>query len=659
MRLISQEIYHFKGVKHFKFEANGQSKTIIGDNETGKSTMLDAHLWLLTDRDSLDRTALLFDIKTNNRQTGESIPDLDHSVEEIFELADGSRLKLKKVYKEKWKGEGSKRIIDTHFTEYYVDDLKKTAGEFKDTIEKILPIERLKMLSLVNYFAETLDSEKAREVLTEMADEITDEMIIKDYPNLKRYPEALNGRSLEDAIDYLDQQKSLINTRKKELPGLITENENKIKDDINLEQIQKQIEESEKLKEDLQKKLATTESEEMKNLDSEIQKLNTLMVQRKNELLEERNSDKANEIRERIKTKEQEKDVITKKIRERNEKISELQSEVNRIEKRLDPKNQDGLILEIEATKSVKPRELKSVKECYACNQKLPKDQIEKSKKEHESYVEKFNKNKAEKLKELIEAVDGHEKALKESKENLSELEFELEEITINQQAVQGTINDLENELKKEIQAVPDPMDDETYLDLLGQSQQLAEKKEELSTGVTKDKRQIENEIFTVSEQIKELYKSVGTHDSQIEIKDRIKQLRDEQETIGQKLEKIEADLFLFDQFKKAKARYVTERVNKKFELVEWRLFREQLNGSLKEICEPYYKGVAFSKGLNFAGRIIAGVDIIRTLTDHFGIQVPLFLDDVNLITTKPNTGSIQVFWLQVLKGVQKIKISD
>lgn len=47
MKLISLMLKNFKGLKNFTFEPKGLSATIYGDNATGKTTVMDAMLWLL------------------------------------------------------------------------------------------------------------------------------------------------------------------------------------------------------------------------------------------------------------------------------------------------------------------------------------------------------------------------------------------------------------------------------------------------------------------------------------------------------------------------------------------------------------------------------------------------------------------------------------
>ena len=69
-----------------------------------------------------------------------------------------------------------------------------------------------------------------------------------------------------------------------------------------------------------------------------------------------------------------------------------------------------------------------------------------------------------------------------------------------------------------------------------------------------------------------------------------------------------------------------------KFNYVDFKLFEEQINGGLKEVCEVTVKGVPYSSGLNNAARINAGLDIINTVTEINQINAPIFIDNAESI---------------------------
>ena len=74
------------------------------------------------------------------------------------------------------------------------------------------------------------------------------------------------------------------------------------------------------------------------------------------------------------------------------------------------------------------------------------------------------------------------------------------------------------------------------------------------------------------------------------------------------------------------------EGVNSLFRVARFRLFREQANGGLEERCDVVCGGVPYL-GLNNGAKINVGIDIINTLSRHFGVAVPLFVDNAESVT--------------------------
>jgi hypothetical protein len=73
--------------------------------------------------------------------------------------------------------------------------------------------------------------------------------------------------------------------------------------------------------------------------------------------------------------------------------------------------------------------------------------------------------------------------------------------------------------------------------------------------------------------------------------------------------------------------------VNKHFQLANFRLFTELVNGTLSPCCEVTYVGIDYNAGLNTSMKINIGIDIINTLSEHFGLTAPLFIDGCESVT--------------------------
>jgi len=122
---------NFKGIKVLTLDLDGKDASIYGDNATGKTTVYDAFLWLLFDKDSQNKSN--FAIKTLD-ESGEPLHGLDHEVEAVLDIG-GESLTLKKSYKEKWvKRRGSAtEEFSGHTTDYFLDGVPCKKSEYGRT----------------------------------------------------------------------------------------------------------------------------------------------------------------------------------------------------------------------------------------------------------------------------------------------------------------------------------------------------------------------------------------------------------------------------------------------------------------------------------------------------------------------------------------------
>ena len=82
----------------------------------------------------------------------------------------------------------------------------------------------------------------------------------------------------------------------------------------------------------------------------------------------------------------------------------------------------------------------------------------------------------------------------------------------------------------------------------------------------------------------------------------------------------------MLETFIQEKMERIAGDINKHFKHVSFRLFKSQLNGGVVPTCE--IKHVSESKGdINEGHMIIAGLDIISTLSKLYGVSAPVFID--------------------------------
>ena len=69
---------NFKGIRNGEYSFDDKNAVVYGENGTGKTTLMDAMLWVLFGKDSNNRAD--FGIKTLEAD-GTVIPNVDHEVE--------------------------------------------------------------------------------------------------------------------------------------------------------------------------------------------------------------------------------------------------------------------------------------------------------------------------------------------------------------------------------------------------------------------------------------------------------------------------------------------------------------------------------------------------------------------------------------------------
>ncbi len=144
------------------------------------------------------------------------------------------------------------------------------------------------------------------------------------------------------------------------------------------------------------------------------------------------------------------------------------------------------------------------------------------------------------------------------------------------------------------------------------------------------------------------------------ELKRRIQELEAQEKDLSAQYEELEQGIYLCDQFIKAKVRMLTDLINGKFRSVQFRLFVEQVNGGVKDDCEVLVPNDAGTlvpfRDANNAARINAGLEIIEALSEHWGISMPVFVDNAESVTHLLDT-TMQTIRLVVSEPDSKLRL--
>lgn len=149
-------------------------------------------------------------------------------------------------------------------------------------------------------------------------------------------------------------------------------------------------------------------------------------------------------------------------------------------------------------------------------------------------------------------------------------------------------------------------------------------------------------------------WEMVGKRAALERARERIFELQQSARNAAEQLESVESALYMVDEYTRYKTRFVEDSISSLFRVAKFRLFREQANGGIEERCDVVFDGVPYM-GLNSGAKINVGIDIINTLSHHYGVAVPLFVDNAESVTNLEYAAT-QVIRLVVSESDKKLR---
>lgn len=645
-------IKNFKGIKDLTIEAKGKNISIRGDNATYKTTTYDAYSWLVSGKDSFNRAD--FGIKPLD-EDGNEIHFLETEVEAEL-LVDGKPVKMKKIQTENWvkpRGQTEQEYKGNN-TAYFFDEVPMGANAYKAKVEELIGEETFRLLANPLYFNQhyklpkLTDWQSRRMLLFEMCGEITDETIIQMNPSLAKLPEVLDGKSIDDrkaiiaqSIKKLNEQIIVIGPKINENMRLIPEigtdytaTEQRLKTlKMELEGIEKELTDAGNVAQVHMKKQQELFSlkNQLENVKSRIYKEANAGYQRlideKSKLQDEKyltEAKKNDNIRQII--------LIEKQIKSYQEQREQLLEEWKTLTK---------VLSEAKAQEFIEPEG--DVFNCPTCGQELPQEmkdnklddlkaKFESAKLMQISNIERAIADNVNKGKSTAQAKEDAEKDIKSFKETVQKLDTRLSEIT-------SRLAEIETEMEKP-QDEPDYSTDAEYIELSDKIQAL---QTELDKPIEDTTAEVRERKWAIAQQIEDCNSILNNKHVAENAKMRIEELKQSEKDLSNQKSQLEGQLNLITEFIKAKANTLTDIMNSKFKHVKFELFETQINGNMVECCNTLVNTngcwVPFADG-NTAGRINAGIDIINALSEHYGVRVPLWVDNRESITDLAETNS-------------------
>lgn len=644
LKIRSLHMENFKGIK--SLDVNFSNKTSIkGQNAAGKTTIFDAFTWLLFNKNSDGEEK--FNVRPLDKD-GNRIDNVEIKVVAVLDV-DGKEIELSKLQKQNWV---KKRGTDTvtfqgNVNSFEIDGYPKSEADFKAYVSGLAQSEDMfKMLTNPQYFS-SLKWKDQRDILMRLATDVSDvELAQTDAKYAPLLGELEKAPSTDDIRAKFSKALSWWKKKQAEIPVRIDEAE-KSKIDVD-------VAEQELAKVDLVRRIAEC-GKKMENAGSALGDLRSKemqlqfdmsgMEQTMNRELSNKRSIMDAELRDC--KNELEHFAVTISLKEKqisdNEKaITDADAERKKLGEQYNSEKAkafDETPYLFDESKWIFDE---STTVCSLCGQKLPADKIEQLKADFEERKTKAKEDAKRKLNDSksdfitqkesnLEEIKAYGFAKKNLIEELTKKNADLQmEIDSLKKQEQGTLTNKE-ELCKLLSEIPEEADysqNEEYVKLKAEHDKiLADIAKLESEGADKVVTDLKAEKADLQAQLDEVNKVIAQAANNVAIDDRIETLRDEQKEIGQKVADQEQMLYLLEEFIRFKLNKVSESINSHFKTVNFKLFEMQLNGGMKDCCECTVNGVPYST-LNSGHRIVAGLDIIRSLSELYGVSVPIFVDN-------------------------------
>lgn len=646
LRLLELSLQNFKGVERFKLEADGKGVIVRGDNATGKTTLLDAWLWLLFGKDSSN--AAEFEIKPLGPD-GEPMHGAEHTVEALI-VVDGVQMRLRKTYHEvmtKSRGE-STATFSGNTTDHYIDGVPLKKMEYQGRIAALLDESAFRLLSDPTYFNIVLPWQSRREMLLDMIGDVSTEDVVAADAKLKRLPEILENRSVADHKKMVEAKRREVQAELKVLPARIDENERAKPEQPSADRHETEaaLASLRNHRSDLQTRLAEIKAggghealyERIRELSAGIHKAI------------EAASSKA---RIRVDAERDARDAIANKLREKERAEKEMRERLARAKQDIVRREQRMDALREEFAKLVAaPGSPDIDTHCPACGQPYPAGDLEDRRRDaiakHNEHLARERDRINSEGRKLKEENDKDESLIADLNEGISEAYADAEKLREQLREADGALAALEAQ-------APDSASDPDVQRMESERAELQQRVTALGEDATAEIEATKEKLRDTDQGIAENERILGAYEERDRRDQRIAEIKEQERTLAAEYERLESELLLTERFIRSKVGLLEERINERFGIVRWQLFEVQQNGGVNEKCEATVNGVPFA-ALNHGSKLNAGLDVLNAFSRHLDARVPVWIDNAESVTVIEDTEGQRIL-LQVEESAAKLDV--
>ncbi len=642
IRIQKMTIQNFKKIlEPVVYPFDGANVIIKGANETGKTTLMDAFMWCLFEKDSQGATKFSWKPLDSD---GNEMHNLVTSVE-LTLLVDGKTRSFKRTVVENYevnRGDGPS-VFKGHDTIPYLDGIQKKVSEFKAAVDALVKEETFKMLTSSSYFT-TMPWVKQRDILFTLAKNVNDLDIVTKNPEFKpltehvligiEIPELLK-QTLRDKTNLTQQSAGLGKTIE-----VLRATVFNVPDDYSEVETTRELNRCYARQKEIAELTANGGNPAAEEIRTALQETKTELRKVENErdlILEQATRDLHNK-----------QQGVIAEVRKASQQISEFEEQKSNLEIRIDrglktieqeKEKRASLIRQFDDEEA----KIFTANKCSYCGQDLPAAKLEELEK-------KFQLEKATTLSRINEEgrntntnIALYEEAVKKFREMMEAIKADLEKANANVETLQEKIRAFDDEPVNANTAKQDE-----------KIKSITDRITIMQTGLDK----LESKIKPIDAHGDELNalnaEATRLHDLQAEYRQKVQNVtriaanQSELDKKNLEFEEKKALEKLCGKFITHKAKLLQREINSHFTKIRFKLFSININGGVEETCEALIKGVPFSSANN-AGRVNAGLDIIKTLQRIYGIQAPIWVDNAESVRN----------YLDVPSQIVKLYVTD
>lgn len=606
---------NFKCHSRLNLVFGGGNASIYGDNATGKTSIYDALTWLLFGKDSAGNGEKNMDIKPLDGSGQVKDHQAITSVEAEL-LVDGVSIALARTYREIWttRRGSSEATYEGNTSDYYVDGVPQKKNAFDAKIKELVPEDVFRLLTSVSYFASDMKWQDRRATLFDIAGTLSDKEIMASNSQFQPLLDSLGKLTLpEYKAKLVSQRKGLIGIRD-DTPTRISECQKTLEGLQGLDfqaarELEKQL--AHQQEEISMALIALENNAALADLRLKLREANL-----ERDTLESQNRvHRQNQSAGMPDTQAMAKTIASERMRLETLKTltDGVRKEIDSYQKDIAAGREEWIRVNGEAfTGGI----------CPTCGQALPFEQLQQA-------TQSFDERKKQRLQGILEKGNQAKESCSTAQQRLEELETEIRD---REGQIQALVEQLEAVKSSTVVVTDLPEYAEQMQAIQEKCSSLQAEIQRVMQDNAKEQNAIRVQLTAVNDQLRLVRGVIAKESVKERTMDRIAQLKADAKNAAEALEAIEKMLYQMEEFTRFKARFVEDGINSLFCLATFRLFREQANGGLEERCDVVYKGVPYM-GLNNGAKINVGIDIINTLSRHYGVTVPLFVDNAEAVT--------------------------